>query len=330
MQPSSLSLPTLLRACLAALWCGIAAGQPAPAPRLQLAATIELPGTTGRLDHLAYAPDRQLLFVAGLGADTVEVVDLASHRRQHRIAGAREPQGLAYAPGLGLFVASGQGDAILRIEGDQVRTFAAGLPDADNLRLDAVAGRLYAGYGQALAVLDARSGAVLQRFALPGHPEAFEVATDRIYVNVPTAGAVVVLDRATGKMVAQWPVTPARGNFAMALDAAQRRLLVATRSPPQLLAFALETGQRSAPVPVCGDIDDLALDPPRHTLFAVCGEGQVQALDLQKDGRVPPGASIATAFGARTGLWVPALQTLFVAAPARARRSAAVLVYEVR
>lgn len=327
MQPSSLSLTTLLRACVAALWCGLAAAQPAT---LHLAATIELPGTSGRLDHLAYDADHQLLFVAGLGADTVEVIDLAARRRMRRITGVREPQGLAYAPGLGLFVASGQGDAVLRIEGDQVHPLAAGLPDADNLRLDAAAGRLYAGYGKALAVIDARSGAVLQRFALPGHPEAFEVATDRIYVNVPDASAVLVLDRATGKTVARWPVAPARGNFAMALDAAQRRLLVATRSPPQLLAFTLDGGQRSPPVAVCGDVDDLVLDASRHTLYAVCGEGQVLALDTRDGARVQPGPSIATAAGARTGLWLPSLQTLFVAAPARGGRSAAVLVYERR
>jgi hypothetical protein len=38
---------------------------------------------------------------------------------------------------------------------------------------------------------------------------------------------------------------------------------------------------------------------------------------------------IETSPGARTGLWVPDLQRLFVAAPARAGHGAAVLVYTV-
>ena len=311
----------------AALWCAMAAAQPAS---LQLAATIELPGTSGRLDHLAYAADQNLLYVAALGADTVEVIDLRARRRLRRITGIREPQGLAYAPGLGLFVASGQGDAILRIEGDQVRTLASGLPDADNLRLDAAAGRLYAGYRSALAVIDARSGAALQRLPLPGHPEAFEVAENRVYVNVPEAGAVIVLDLAAGKPIAQWPVAPARANFAMVLDAAARRLFVATRRPPQLLAFATDSGQASRPVPLCGDVDDLALEAGRHTLYAVCGDGHVLVMDTRGDAHGQPGPTVSTASGARTGLWVPQLQSLFVAAPASVGRSAAILVYQQR
>ena len=158
----------LLPWAVAALWCGMAIAQPA----LRLVATIELPGTPGRLDHLAYAADSKLLYVAALGADTVEVVDVNARRRLRRIVGASEPQGLAYAPALGLFVASGQGDAVFHLEGGQLRSVASGLPDADNLRLDAGASRLYAGYGKALAVVDPRSGAVLQRLALPGHPPA--------------------------------------------------------------------------------------------------------------------------------------------------------------
>lgn len=317
----------LLIAVVAALCCELAAAPPNP---LSLVATIELPGTSGRLDHLAYAADRNLLFVAGLGADTVEVIDLLARRRLRRITGVREPQGLAYAPGLGLFIASGQDDQILRVEGDHVRALVSGLPDPDNLRLDASAGRLYVGYDNALAVVDARSGAVLQGFALPGHPEAFEVAGGRIYVNVPSAGVVVLLDQVSGKAIAQWPVAPARGNFAMALDGSSRRLFVATRSPPQLLSFATDSADRSQPLLVCGDVDDLALDQGQHTLYAVCGDGHVASIDTQDASRAQLRHTVNSAPGARTGLWVPSLRTLFVAAPARGGRNAAILVYEAR
>jgi hypothetical protein len=48
--------------------------------RLELKGRIELPGVRGRLDHFAYAPDSNLLFVAALQADTVQVIDLANAR----------------------------------------------------------------------------------------------------------------------------------------------------------------------------------------------------------------------------------------------------------
>jgi hypothetical protein len=313
--------------CVAALWCGIAAAQPAP---LRLVATIELPGVGGRLDHLAYAADRNLLFVAALGADTVEVVDVNARRRLRRITGVREPQGLAYAPGLGLFVASGRDDRLLRLDGDALHTLTPDLPDADNLRLDASASRLYVGYGKALAAVDARTGAVLQRFELPGHPEAFEVSGNRIYVNVPGVGAVLVLDRLAGKAVARWPVGFAPGNFAMALDGSTSRLFVASRRPPELLVFGTDTGEKGQAVPLCADVDDLALDPSQHALYAVCGDGHVHSLDTQDGSHLQLRQAVTTAPGARTGLWVQELHALFIAAPARGTRSAAILVYEAR
>jgi hypothetical protein len=38
--------------------------------------SIELPGVEGRIDHLAFDPARQALFVAALGDNTVEVLDV--------------------------------------------------------------------------------------------------------------------------------------------------------------------------------------------------------------------------------------------------------------
>ena len=63
-----------------------------PAP-LVLEAKIPLGAVSGRIDHFAFDPDRQLLFVAELGNDSVGVVDLeerkvaAPDHRAQRAAG---------------------------------------------------------------------------------------------------------------------------------------------------------------------------------------------------------------------------------------------------
>lgn len=296
---------------------------------LHLVARIELPGIRGRLDHLAYAPDTNLLFVAGLGANTVQIVHLAASHAAAQLP-ASEPQGVVYSAALHrLYVANGEAGTVEAFEGSTRVATARDLPDADNVRLDAGSGVLYVGYGHALAALDLHSLAVAQRFPLPGHPEAFELSGSRIFVNVPTAAAVVVLDRKTGTTVHTWTIAPADANFPMAVDASAHRLFVATRRPTELLVLDSESGRRIADLPICADADDLILDPGGR-LYAICGDGHIHVIRASGPERYQVEQSIATAPGARTGLLVPELGRLFVAAPARDGRGAAVLVLETR
>lgn len=308
-------------------WFAPAVSAAAPGD-LHLVGRIELPGIRGRLDHLAHAGDSSLLFVAGLGADAVQVVDLKASRPAARLA-ASEPQGLAYAAALHrVYVANGEAGTVEGYEGSKRVAVASGLPDADNLRLDEHSGVLYVGYARALAALDMHSLAVQRQFALPGHPEAFELAAARIYVNVPTVSAIVVVDLKSGRATDTWSIAPAGANFPMAVDSSGRRLFAATRRPAALLVLDTESGRRVADLPLCGDSDDLFLHSTRE-LYAICGDGHIDVIRAIGPDRWRVDQRIGTVAGARTGLLVPALRRLFVAAPARAGRQAAVLVFDI-
>src|SRR5215471_17441630 len=65
---------------------------------LKLIQTIPLTGVEGRIDHLAFDVKGQRLFVAALGNNTLEVVDVAEAKRAHAITGLKEPQGIRFAP----------------------------------------------------------------------------------------------------------------------------------------------------------------------------------------------------------------------------------------
>src|SRR5437762_811158 len=69
-------------------------------PPLKMVQTIPLPGVEGRIDHLSVDLKGQRLFVAALGNNTLEVVDLAQGKRIRSITGLREPQGVVYVPEL--------------------------------------------------------------------------------------------------------------------------------------------------------------------------------------------------------------------------------------
>src|SRR5260221_7347473 len=184
-----------MRAIIAAGILLAIAMQPSAAPEpLRFVRAIELPRVEGRIDHLTLDSAGQKLFVAALGNNTVEVVDVKNGAHLENLPGFREPQGVAGVPDAKVIaVASGQGEGVQTIDENRfttVKTIALG-EDADNVRYDAAAKRLYVGYGGgALAAVSPPDGSVLAQIKLAGHPESFQLehAGPRIFVNVPSAG----------------------------------------------------------------------------------------------------------------------------------------------
>jgi len=56
-----------------------------PKYSLKLIATIPLPHVSGRIDHLAINLKKQIIFIAALGNNSVEVVDLKQNKVIHSI-----------------------------------------------------------------------------------------------------------------------------------------------------------------------------------------------------------------------------------------------------
>ena len=312
-----------------------AANVSAAAP-LELVATIEMPGVKGRIDHFAVDARGRRLFVAALGNDTVEVLDVAANRHLRSIAGFGEPQGAAYLPETNrLYVANGTADRVDVLDGTSLSIIKRvdRLDDADNVRYDSAAGTVIVGYGKgALRLLKADSAEPLGDIKLAGHPESFQLdaAAKRIYVNVPTAQQVAVVDAAKGAVTATWAVRGARSNFPMALDETNQRLFVGARSPAVLLVYDTQGGKVVAKLSIGGDTDDLFYDAQRKRVYVICGEGRVDIVRQETPDRYALETSIKTAPRARTGLFVPAEEKLYVAAPAEGSSAARVLVYRVR
>src|SRR5262249_46057424 len=124
---------------------------------LKLEKTIQLPEVQGRIDHMSLDVKGQRLFVAALGNNTVEVVDLKAGKRTITISGLQEPQGVLYVASKDrLFVASSKDGTVKMFDGTSLRllkTIEYG-DDADNLRYDSANEHVYVGYGNgALAEL---------------------------------------------------------------------------------------------------------------------------------------------------------------------------------
>ncbi len=326
---------TALAMLAAFLWAGPASRIRADDAALEPGAEIPMPTVRGRIDHFAIDLKNQRLFIAALRNDSVEWIDLKAGRRKRSLHGFVEPQGILYLPEFDrLYVANGLGGRVDILDGASLHRLQSVEPlnDADNLRYDAAARKVYVGYARALRAFDAATGATAGDVRLAGHPEAFELEKNgtRIFVNVPDARQVAVVDRAKSAVIETWPTGDDEANFPMALDEADRRLFVATRARSMLLAYDIDTGSIVARAPVCRDADDLFFDASRRRLYVICGEGRIDVVRQADRDHYRVEGSAATALRARTGLFVPETGRIYVAAPANGDAPASVRSFRIR
>lgn len=301
---------------------------------LTLFKTIPLPDVRGRIDHFALDAKDKKLFVAALGNDTVEVIDLAADQRIQTIGNCSTPQGLVYVPGANrLFIANGGNGTVNMFDGTTFKILKTidNLPDADNMRYDARSGLIYVGYGDGgLAVIGLTNGELVAKIPLAGHPESFELETNgnRIFVNVPDANQIAVVDREGRAVIATWPMEKFHSNYPLALDEANHRLFVGCRSPARLVVLDTKSGKIVTDVEIPGDPDDVFYDAGRKRIYVSCGAGFIDIFDQQDVDKYMLRERISTRAGARTSFFSPELNQLYLAVPRHGGREAEIRVYQ--
>jgi len=310
---------------------------------LVLVRIIPIPGVEGRFDHMAVDNKGGRVFAAIYGNDSVEVIDTARGRQSHSIQeGFSKPQMAAYLPESNRIVVSSEGDGTCKIfDADSYKLIdtVKFSDDADQLRYDPAAKRVYVGYGDgdesAIGVFDATTNKRIEpEFKVAAHPESFQLEEKgpRIFVNLASISQIAVIDRNTHK-IQNWKLEEAGTNFPMALDEARRRLFVAARKPARLLVLDMDTGKEIASLPGAIDTDDMSYDADRKRIYVTSGEGFIfvyQQIDADRYQRI---AKIPTAIGARTSAYTGQVgkhNSFYLAVPARANRGAELWVYETR
>ena len=302
---------------------------------LRRVATIPMPEVVGRIDHIALDSVHHRLFVAALGNDSLEEIDLAENRRVGRIESLAEPQGVLFLPERDrLYVTLGEAARVAVANASDL-TSVRRIPtrsDPDNIRYERAADRIWIGEGEgpqaALAVFGPDDAAVLFEIALDDHPESFQLEGkgSRIFVNVPGKQEVEVLDREKRSVVARWKL-PCSANFPMALDEAHARLFVGCRHPARVVALDTETGRAVAEADAPADADDLFLDAAGR-IYVSSGEGIVRIYARRDADRLEVAQDVPTARGARTSLLDAESKRLYVAVPARGGAPAEIQVFD--
>jgi hypothetical protein len=327
-----LGLKRALAASVALALGLVACGAAEERPPLALERTIALPGVSGRIDHLAVDLKRGRLFVAEVGGGGLDQIDLATGARLHRVAGLKEPQGVAYLPALDQVVVANGGDGTVRFYAADDLAPAGVVQaegDADNVRILESAGQVVVADGKGLALIDPQRRSIVGRVDLGAHPEGFQIdqASGRAYVNMPSQRRIAAVDLAARHPVASWPSGLLFANYPLALSGGT--VAAVFRAPPRLLVLDAASGRTLTNIGTCGDSDDAHFDPRRRRLYVTCGAGMVEAFAQDGPGYRAIGRA-ATRPGARTALYVPELDRLFVAARADRNADAAILVLRPR
>jgi DNA-binding beta-propeller fold protein YncE len=316
--------------CFAAL--GACAQTPATLKPIE---TIPLAGVQGRFDHFALDAKGRQLFVAALGNNTLEVLDLAGSKRIQSLSGFSKPQGVLYLPAKNrVLVANGDSGTLSVLDGASFKVLQTlgEMADADNVRYDAAGDFVYVGYGDgALGVVRAATAEKVATIKLAGHPESFQLEKNgsRIFVNVPDAKQVAVVDREKRAVAVTWPMDEFQANFPMALDEAHQRLFIGCRKPPRLLVLDTATGKPTANLAIDSDTDDLFYDAARRRLYLSCGAGYLDVVDRGDADTYHMRERLATRPGARTSFLSTDLNQLYLAVPRQGTQTAEIRVLQL-
>ena len=319
----------------------IKAAPPAP---LKLIQTIPMPQVKGRIDHLGIDIKRGRLFIAGLGNNTVEVVNFRAGKWVESIPGYKTPQGIWYVPSVDKVFAASADDGTCRVlrasdlkQIDSIKLAA----DVNRLIYNPVAHELYAGYGGKaagwsygeIAAINPKTDKVTSKIKVASHPAEILVNKlgQKLFVAIFPASKIQVVDIPKRTVIATWSTGDAHVGD-MALDEATHRLFAGSFRPPVLLIYDSVSRAQIASMPIVAGMDGVWFDAKLKRIYISGGRGLssgfVEVIQEQNADHYQSIARVLTGPGAGTSLFVPELNRLFVVVPAHDQTNAEVMVFE--
>ena len=300
---------------------------------LQLSKKISLPNVKGRIDHLDINVKEQIVYVAALGNNSLEAVDLKNGKVVHSISGLDEPQGVCYVPQKHeIFVANGgNGDGNFFNASSFEKTGTIHLSsDADDVRYDSASSKIYVGYGEGgIAVIDANTHKQIGDIKLPAHPEGFQIdnTSNLILVNVPGKNMIVLIDMKQLKLINKWSSNSPTANFPIAIDAKQHYAFIGYRHPGTMIVLDERTGKQISSNNMVSDVDDLYFDNEKKRIYISGGGGFINVFQQGGVNVFKQIANIPTRSGARTSLFIQRLKMFVLAERAESGNQAQLLIY---
>ncbi len=236
----------------------------------------------------------------------IKVIDADNGALIGNITGLNQDHGVALASEFGRgFVSDGAQGKVIIFELKTLRVIgeAKADHDADSVAYDPASKRIFAMNGDphSSTVIDAKSGTVVGTIELGGAPE-FAVADGRgtVYVNLEDKNEIIAIDSRTLTIKSRWPVAPAGGPTALAIDIKHRRLFSAGRDPQMLVVMDADGGKIIQSFPISAGVDAAAYEPETGLIFASTREGMIHIFHEDSPEKFSEVETVKTEFGAKT------------------------------
>ena len=149
-------------------------------------------------------------------------------------------------------------------------------------------GRLYADHadGTEVWVIQGKTDKLMQFPVVIGKGPQFldyDPISDKIYQNITSTNSVAVIDPGTNTVVANWPVTGAKGLTGLAIDGRGKRLFTAGVNG-KLAVLDLTSGQVTQVIDIAPRVDQIAYDPVASRVYCASGTGLLSVVGETNEG----------------------------------------------
>ncbi len=311
---------------------------------LKLIATTPLPDFTGDFDHFAVDLKGKRLFLTAEDHKTVEVFDLEG-KRIHSITGFGQPHAAVVLSDSNIIVTDGDGFGQVALVNGKDYTIMNTIklpPGVDGAVFNPVNQNYYVESGSddagakthVINIIDTKAFKLVGEITLPGnHSEAMAIdrAGKKMYINLTGADQVGVVDLETRKLIAKWPVPDAETGNSLVLDEPNHRLFIATRKPAKFFVYDTDSGKIVTTLPTAEMNDDMWFDVARKRIYAT-GTEITSVLEQRDPDHYSHIADVPTGYRAKTSIYVPELNRLYVAVSGKGKPNPkmAVQVFEVQ
>jgi YVTN family beta-propeller protein len=267
----------------------VAAARPLP---LRLVGDVSLPGGPSRFDYQSVDPATGRLYIAHLGADSIDVFDLRAGKVVGVIGGLPSVHGVVAVPERHLLFATVTGQKQLAIIDDRTLTVTARVPAGEypnGLAYDPRTNRVFISNntGLGIAVVDVTRKEALAGIDIGGGAgnSQYDSGSGHVFVTVHKLAVLVEIDPVALKVVARHSLAGVRSCHGLLVADGLHLAFAACGGSdgPKLLTFDLEARRQSSLDAIPPQADVLAFDPIRRRVYVSSSTGRVAVFEVAAD-----------------------------------------------
>jgi len=313
------SVPCILVLSFACLLPGGPAGASSPQGGYHLIKKIPLgpaPGSGEYFDYLTFDASTRRVYISH--GTEFKVLDADSGTVVGAVTGLKRCHGVALVNELGKgFITDGDAGSVVIFDLKTLKVTGEvkAAPDADAIIYDPASKYVFSFNGDSKnsTVIDPKSGTVVGTIDFGGGPEnAVADGKGTIYNNNEEKNDVVVIDSRTRTIKARWPVAPAGGPTAIAMDREHRRLFSTGRNPAMLVVMDADNGKVIQSFPISAGVDAAVFEPETGLVFASTREGMIHIFHEDTPDKFSVVETVKTEYGAKTMALDPKTHNLYL------------------